>query len=252
MPGHPIPETVVEKAKENYDKLENLILSHDVIFLLTDSREARWLGTCLGALHNKMVLNSALGFDSYLVMRHGHRDLDEISSKEDLGDEKSEKSESESAQKPLSCYFCSDVIAPTDSLKDRTLDQQCTVTRPGVSFMASAMVVELMVSLLHHPQGIKAPADPEGKNLSDNPLGSIPHQIRGFLSTFGNLLIDGPAYDKCTACSTPVLKGLKEEGFAFVQKVCNNPNFLEDLTGLSALKNETVNISIDWDSDEDI
>jgi ubiquitin-like modifier-activating enzyme ATG7 len=60
MPGHVVggnPEAV----RSDVARLEELFDSHDVVFLLLDSREARWLPTVLGKVKGKIVLNAALG-----------------------------------------------------------------------------------------------------------------------------------------------------------------------------------------------
>jgi ubiquitin-like modifier-activating enzyme ATG7 len=55
MPGHPIPPnpSSLAQAKADVAKLEKLIDEHDVMFLLMDSRESRWLPTVIGAAKGK-------------------------------------------------------------------------------------------------------------------------------------------------------------------------------------------------------
>ena len=80
MPGHPVSETTEPEVRAAFEKLRELIALHDLIFLLMDSRESRWLPSLLAAsMPEKLVVNAALGFDTYLVMRHGVRGkLDEV------------------------------------------------------------------------------------------------------------------------------------------------------------------------------
>ncbi|XP_023561682.1 ubiquitin-like modifier-activating enzyme ATG7 isoform X1 [Octodon degus] len=262
MPGHPVnfSSITLEQARRDVGQLEQLIESHDVIFLLMDTRESRWLPTVIAASKRKLVINAALGFDTFVVMRHGLKKPKQQGAGDvypshpvasaDLGS-------SLFANIPgykLGCYFCNDVVAPGDSTRDRTLDQQCTVSRPGLAMIAGALAVELMVSVLQHPEGGYAVASSSEDRMNEPPtsLGLVPHQIRGFLSRFDNVLPVSLAFDKCTACSSKVLDQYEQEGFNFLAKVFNSSHsFLEDLTGLTLLHQETQAAEI-WDmSDEE-
>uniref|UniRef100_A0A8C1SU81 Ubiquitin-like modifier-activating enzyme ATG7 n=1 Tax=Cyprinus carpio TaxID=7962 RepID=A0A8C1SU81_CYPCA len=248
MPGHPVnfSELTMAQARQDVEQLEKLISEHDVVFLLMDTRESRWLPTVIAASQRKLIVNAALGFDTFVVMRHGLK-----KPKESQSEESSPMSASSSSSSSLfsnipghrlGCYFCNDVVAPGDSTRDRTLDQQCTVSRPGLAMIAGALAVELMISVLQHPEEGYAVASSSDDRMNEPPtsLGLVPHQIRGFLSRFDNVLPASLAFDKCTACSPIVLDNYEREGFQFLAKVFNSSHsFLEDLTGLTLLHQET-------------
>lgn len=236
MPGHSVPDNQIPEVIENIKELERLIDESDVVFQLTDSREARWLPTVICAAKDKLCINAALGFDTFLTMRHGCSPLIDI----------------QEGGKRVGCYFCNDITGPSDSMKNRSLDQQCTVTRPGVSMIAASSAVEMMVLLLQHPLGNQAPPDIDNdiSKPGSTPLGIIPHHIRGFLSHFSNYLGEGYCYDKCTACSKVIVNYYKEHGNEFIFKVMNTPSFLEDITGLTEILNDDTNECISWDEDD--
>jgi ubiquitin-like modifier-activating enzyme ATG7 len=142
-------------------------------------------------------------------------------------------------------------------MKDRTLDQQCTVTRPGIAAIASALLVELLVSILQHPLKAAAPAPASStapRDPSNHPLGLIPHSIRGFLSSFNNMIIHGPNYDCCSACSDKVLAAYRRDGWEFVKKAMNERGYVEELSGLAEVQRlaEEASKDVDWDSDDEI
>jgi ubiquitin-like modifier-activating enzyme ATG7 len=100
-----------------------------------------------------------------------------------------------------------------------------------------------------------APANVTSDSVEDHaaesPMGLLPHQIRGFLGSFSNILISGHAYDRCTACSPTILSAYRANSLEFVAKALRDPKYLEDLTGLSQMKSEADDLGDDWDVDED-
>ena len=156
MPGHSLLDFT------DLEKITKSIKDCDICFLLTDTRESRWLPIVLCNYYKKQLVNIALGFDSYLIDHNMH---------------------------PTSaCYFCNDIVAARNSMKNRTVEQQCSVTRPGLSMIASAYAVEILVS---HLNGHK-----------------IPGHIRGSLSNFSNKNLETFKFKNCTACSNNIIKML--------------------------------------------
>ncbi|CAH2049281.1 unnamed protein product, partial [Iphiclides podalirius] len=234
MPGHPVGDSLVEETMASLKLIIDSIIEHDVIFLLLDTREARWLPTVIAANHGKIVINAALGFDSYLVMRHG------VALSNPGNTASVDNTFVPGGQ--LGCYFCNDVTAPGNSMKDRTLDQQCTVTRPGVASIAGALAVEMLVGLLQHPLGVDAPAvynlnDDGGEDADmQGVLGPVPHSIRGFLHSFQTIMPTYAKFKQCIACSDVIINKYRDDGVKFLMEVFNSGKYLEQLSGLEELQ----------------
>ena len=203
LPGRTlIDDNAKQEYYKNLELLESLIKEHDIIFLLTDSRESRWYPTVIGKAYNKLVITAAIGFDSFLVMRHGNN------------------------ENKLGCYFCTDIVTPTDTSGSRTLDQQCTISRPGVSMLCSGMALELAMSYLNSPLN-------KGSDDAD-----VPHQIRGNLIEFAVHQYRFNYNKNCVACSDNMMKEYKENRENFTLNVMNDPYYIEKTCGVHELIND--------------
>jgi ubiquitin-like modifier-activating enzyme ATG7 len=162
---------------------------------------------------------------------------------------------------------------PPQSVKDATLDQQCTVTRPGLAPIASALLVELLVSVLQHPRKGRAPAPaaaaggpssaPGGSHPADassadatgfaHPLGLVPHQLRGFLSSFHTMQVVGQPYPQCSACSDAVVRAFEKDGWAFLRRALAEKGFVEQVSGLAEVQRraEELDADVDWEGEDE-
>lgn len=215
MPGYAIADE--RELQKQLEMLDQSIRDHDIIFLLTDTRESRWLPTLLANTYKKMCFTAAIGFDSFVAMRHGKMDNEE-------GDD-------------LGCYFCTDSLEPSNTVVNATMDKRCTVSRPGISFMASSMVTELMVSC------VSSMTDPLETLTS---IDKIPQQIRGNISTFDVKYYHTQKSRCCMACSDKVFEEFKKGPFDFVKEAITQEGYLTKLLDLNV-----DDIDIDYLSSDD-
>jgi ubiquitin-like modifier-activating enzyme ATG7 len=117
-----------------------------------------------------------------------------------------------------------------------------------------------MVSVLQHPRGNKASApQPTGgvvpeREPPDHALGLVPHQIRGFLAAFQNLIIRGEAYPSCSACSPSILKAYRDDGWNFVKRALMEKDYVTELSGLAEVQRqaEKMTADLEWSDDEGV
>jgi ubiquitin-like modifier-activating enzyme ATG7 len=129
------------------------------------------------------------------------------------------------------------------------------------------MAAEVMVSLRHHPSGIRAPAPAskmsqnfspimEPNDAANSPLGVVPHQIRGSLVSYTMMTPTVPAFRHCTGCSPEVVEAYRNDKVGVVLRCCqstSSSSYLEDLAGLTQFRAEAAAKLEDmgnWDEDE--
>lgn len=119
------------------------------------------------------------------------------------------------------CYFCISVEGVENTIKHRQIDEQCTVTRGGTSFISSAYAVELMISLLNHPLKFQAPAKNNNTEASQMINHYPPQQIRGNVNLLNSKHALVKRNSECCACSRKIVNAYLNDKHGFINDVCN-------------------------------
>lgn len=323
MPDHP---ECLENLAENLVKLEQVVESSDLVFLCTDNRESRWLPSLVAVSKNKPLINLAIGFDSWTVMRHpltpphtevtftkfltkpstdaqSHTDSPRIGNislsdhndvfpsrpmqqfhtsqhytrqqllkpptsgvsrfrdfSETIGqsitslggvcvgnreigssygsincERRSDLPEESLEVEKFGCYFCPSVEGVRNSVLYQTEDERCTVTRGGVSSIASACAVELAISLVNSKRGFYSIGGESANWTLDNSLvqGQSPQQLRGNLNNFTMQRCLVKRNSNCVCCSRTVRQFYEDPTtrLKFLETVCKDSSFLSSITG---------------------
>ena len=188
MPGHALPAAGTpagDAADAEVHALDALVADADCVFLLTDTRESRWLPTVVAAARGTLLVNVALGLDTFVVQRHGH------------------------GGNGLGCYFCGDVAAPTNSTRDRTLDQQCTGRarrRRAGGGSARRRAARRAPAPPPRGRGARRPGDAAGRAPPGEPAPRPRATLDpGFLTLHATVLPTTPAFDRCAAARAAVV-----------------------------------------------
>jgi ubiquitin-like modifier-activating enzyme ATG7 len=99
------------------------------------------------------------------------------------------------------------------------------------------------VSLYQHEKTNSAPAYYQMMNKEGNPntsipegiLGVLPHSIRGYLSSYSQILPATERFSQCIACSEKICEEYEKEGVDFLLKVFDSAEYLEQITGIDKM-----------------
>ena len=82
-------------------------------------------------------------------------------------------------------------------------------------------------------------------------MGSIPHTIRGYLSSFSNIQVEGKPYDCCSACSDKVLDLYEQDPWGFVLRAMNEKGWVEEVSGLAEVQRKADEVAeeLEWDDE---